>query len=179
MQLASFSGDASVFDGARPHLQNCLLGHTERPSKPSRWWLVALAAVLIAVVAIGFFVNSRNRRWSQYLARLQSEPGVVVTGWTKHWGHYDVTGLRDPLAADPVTLAAGFGIDPAHVNGHFEPYQSLDRHFTLQRQFDSEKQALEQLLIRFPVNSSALPADQALRIDSLEAASRQVATGRA
>lgn len=167
-QLASFSGDASIFDGARPHLQNCLLGHTERPSKPSRWWLVALAAVLIAVVAIGFFVNSRNRRWSQYLARLQSEPGVVVTGWTKHWGHYDVTGLRDPLAADPVTLAAGFGIDPAHVNGHFEPYQSLDRHFTLQRQFDSEKQALEQLLIRFPVNSSALPADQALRMDSLE-----------
>ncbi len=38
-QLASFNGDASIFDGARPHLQNCLLGHTERPpSRPAGGW---------------------------------------------------------------------------------------------------------------------------------------------
>ena len=124
--------------------------------------------MLIAVVAIGFVVHRRNSRWNHYLARLQNEPGIVVTGWKKAWGHYDVSGLRDPLAADPVKLAADFGIDPARVQGHFEPYQSLDQRFALQREFDSEKQALEQLMILFPVNSSALLPDQAMRLDSLE-----------
>lgn len=166
-QLASFSGDASIFDDARPRLQNCLLGHSEVPRK-SRRWLVAVAAMLFAVTAFGFLVYRRNVRWSHYVARLQSEPGVVLTGWDKHWGHYNVTGLRDPLAADPQKLAADFGIDPAKVEEHFGPYQSLDQHFSLQREFDSEKRALEQLMILFPVNSSAVLPDQSVRLDALE-----------
>ena len=164
----SFTGDASLFDGARPHLQNCLLGQTARPQKQFRWWIVALAAALIAVAALGYFVHRRNSRWSEYVARLQSEPGIVVTGARKHWVSYEVAGLRDPLAADPVKLAADFSIDPASVQGHFEPYQSLDEPFALQRAFDSEKQAVEQLRILFPVNSSTLQPDQSLRLDSLE-----------
>jgi outer membrane protein OmpA-like peptidoglycan-associated protein len=165
--LANFSGDASIFDGARPHLQNCLLGHSERPHK-SRRWMVAVAALLFAAAAFGFLVYRRNIRWNHYVARLQSEPGVVLTGWDKHWGRYNVTGLRDPLAADPQKLAADFGIDPAKVEEHFGPYQSLDQHFSLQREFDSEKQALEQLMILFPVNSSTLSPDQSVRLDSIE-----------
>src|SRR5271165_4328532 len=91
--LASFSGDASAFDGARPHLQNCLLGQTARPQqKQSRWWLVALAAVLIAAIALGFVVYRRNGRWNQYLVRIQNEPGIVVTSWKRRWGHYTVAG---------------------------------------------------------------------------------------
>src|SRR5208283_247046 len=169
-KLASFSGDASIFDGARPHLQNCLLGQTTaQPKKPSRWWLVALAAVLMGVLAIGFFVHRQNSRWEQYLARLRSEPGVVVTGAEKHWRNYAIAGLRDPLAADPVKLAADFGIDPARLQGHFQPYQSLDRHFALEREFDSEKQQLDQMMIMFPVNSSAILPEQAVRLDNLEA----------
>src|SRR5208283_3914905 len=168
-KLASFSGDASVFDGARPHLQNCLLGQTTaQPQKPSRWWLAAVAAVLIAILALGFFIYRRNSRWEQYLARLRSEPGIVVTGAEKHWRNYAIAGLRDPLAADPVKLAADFGIDPARVQGHFEPYQSLDQRFVLEREFDSEKQQVEQLMIMFPVNSSALLPEQGLRLDALE-----------
>ncbi len=166
--LANFDGDSSRFDGARPHLQNCLLGQTGRPQKQSRWWQFALAAVLLVTIAVGFVVHRRNSRWDQYLVRLQNEPGVVVTGWERHWGHYTVTGLRDPLATDPVRLAADFGIDPARVRGHFEPYQSLDQGFSRQREFDSEKQELEQVIILFPVNSSALPAEQSARLDSIE-----------
>jgi outer membrane protein OmpA-like peptidoglycan-associated protein len=166
--FATFNGDSSQFDGARPHLQNCLLGQTARPQKQSRWWLVALAAVIVVAVAVEFFVYRHNRHWNEYLTRLHSEPGIVITGWKKSWSHYDLAGLRDPLAPDPVKLAADYGIDPARVTGHLEPYQSLDQRFAVQRAFDSEKQALEQLLILFPVNSSALQPDQSLRLDLLE-----------
>jgi len=168
--LASFSGDASAFEGARPHLQHCLLGQTTaQPQKPSRWWLAVVSAVLIAILALGFFIYRRNSRWNHYLARLRSEPGIVVTGAEKHWRHFEIAGLRDPLAADPVKLAADFGIEPERVQGHFEPYQSLDQRFTLEREFDSEKQQLDQMMIMFPVNSSAILPEQAVRLDNLEA----------
>jgi len=166
--FASFSGDPRLFDGARPHLQKCLLGQTAQPQKQSWWWLVAVAALLLVVASLEFLVQRHNSHWNQYLSRLQSEPGIVVTGAHPHWTHYDVSGLRDPFAADPVKLAADYGIDPAKVQGHFEPYQSLDQRFTVQRAFESEKQELEQLRILFPVNSSALLPDQSLRLDTLE-----------
>ena len=166
--LASFNGDASIFDGARPHLQNCLLGQTDRPQKQSAWWLVALAAVLIALVAIGFFANRRNARWNQYLAKLESQPGIVVTGSQKRWGHYTVTGMRDPLAADPVQVAAESGIATSSLETHFETYQSLAPRFSRPREFDAEKQQLEQQIVLFPVNSSALLPEQGMRLDAIE-----------
>src|SRR5208282_4688290 len=102
--LATFNGDASAFDGARPHLQNCLLGSSALPQESSPWWLAVVAAVLLGIVAIGMIVHRHNSHWTQYLAHLQSEPGIVLTGGEKRWGHYEVSGLRDPLAADPVKL---------------------------------------------------------------------------
>ena len=93
---------------------------------------------------------------------------MVLTGWRKVAGHYEISGLRDPLAGDPVALASGFGIDPARMAGRFEPYESLDPPFTLHREFDAEKHAVEQAIILFPVNSSALLPDQSVRLDSLE-----------
>src|SRR5271157_4058420 len=165
--LASFSGDASIFDGARPHLQNCLLGQTAaQPQKPSRW-LVAVAVVLIAILALGFFVHRRNSRWNHYLARLQSEPGIVVTGSDKDWRRYSVTGLRDPLASDPVKLATDFGIAPDKLQVRFEPYQSLDDSFVREREFDARKQQVEEQMILFPVNSSALLPEQMSRLESI------------
>jgi OOP family OmpA-OmpF porin len=166
--LASFKGDASVFDGARPHLQNCLLGHTTSPQRQSRRWLVPVAAVLLVIAALGFLAYRRNSHWSHYIAQVQRQPGVVLTGWKKDWGRYQLSGLRDPLAPDPANIASRFGIDPAKVEEHFEPYQSLDEPFALQRVFESEKQAVEGSMILFPVNSSALMPDQSVRMDWLE-----------
>ncbi len=166
--FASFSGDASIFDGARPHLENCLLGQTAHPQKQSRWWLAAVAALLIAILALGYFLYRRNSRWDHYLARLQSEPGIVVTGSDKGWSHYSVVGLRDPLASDPVKLAADFGIAPDKLQAHFEPYQSLDDNFVREREFDTGMQQIEEEMVLFPVSSSVLPPDQSLRLESIE-----------
>ncbi len=168
--LASFSGDASIFDGARPHLQNCLLGQSGPPQKRSRSWVWAtVLIVLLAVVCgIAIFVHRRNSRWQHYLARLESEPGIVVTSSDKGWSHYSVAGLRDPLASDPLQLAAQFNIPPNRLVLHFEPYQSLDRSFVRQREFDTGKQQVEDQIIRFPVNSSTLLPAQESQLDTLE-----------
>ncbi len=166
--LESFSGDASIFDGARPHLQNCLLGQSAGSQKPSRWWLAAVAAVLIAVLALGYFAYRRNSRWNHYLARLRNEPGIVVTGSDKGWRHYSVAGLRDPLASDPVELAKDFGIAPDELRVHFEPYQSLDDRFVREREFDAGTQQVEEQMILFPVNSSMLLPEHQWRLENIE-----------
>ena len=143
-------------------------GRAWRSQKPSRWWLAAVAVVLIAVLALGYFAYRRNSRWDHYLARLQSEPGIVVTGSDKGWRHYSVVGLRDPLAADPVKLAADFGIAPDKLQARFEPYQSLDDTFVRRREFETGKQQIEEQVVLFPVSSSALLPDQSLRLESIE-----------
>ncbi len=168
VQLASFNGDASVFDAARPHLQRCLLGQTARPKK-SAWWLVgAVAVVVLALVAVGLLIHRRNLRWQQYLTELNHADGIAVTGAESSWGHYWVWGLRDPMSLDPVALAAQDGIPTGKLTAHFVPYQSLDQRFLRLREFDTERHRLEQQAVLFPVNSSALTADQSIRIDNIE-----------
>lgn len=168
--LASFSGDASIFDAARPHLQNCLLGHSALTKRKSRPWIWVTAAVVLlaAVCVLGFFVHRRNSRWQRYLARLGSEPGIVVTGAHKGWEHYSVAGLRDPMAQDPQQLAAQFDIAPETVRTHFVPYQSLDGRFVRLREFDAARHQLDSEEVLFPVNSSALSLEQESKLDALE-----------
>ena len=166
--LAVFSGDTSAFDAARPHLEKCLLGSAARPRESSPWWIAALAVVLLVFAAAGFIIHRRNNRWSGYLERLRAEPGIVVTSSDRYWWSYSLAGLRDPLASDPLRLAGDFGIDPARIQAHFEPYLSLDERLVRERAFDSEKEALQKLMVLFPVNSSVLQADHATRLDAIE-----------
>jgi outer membrane protein OmpA-like peptidoglycan-associated protein len=166
--LASFNGDPHILDGARCHLENCLLGQTAGPRRRSWRWAGALIFLLILAFAVGVLIDRRNSRWQRYLARLQSEPGIVITTARKDWGHYSVAGLRDPLAADPVSLASEFHIPADKLQIHLEPYQSLDDRFVRERKFDTAKQRIEEQMILFPVNSSALPPAGVLRIEDLE-----------
>lgn len=167
--FTSFDGDASIFAGARQHLQNCLLGQTAAPRKRSWRWVAPLLLLLAAIFATGIFVHRRNTRWSQYLAQLQNQPGIVVTSSSnKGWRGYSVAGLRDPLASDPLQLAAAFGIPADKLQVHFEPYQSLDDRFVRQREFDAGKKQIEEKMILFPVNSSSLPPEQASALTSIE-----------
>lgn len=169
-QLASFKGDASIFDGARPHLQKCLLGHSALTKKKSRAFvlLAALVVILAAACALAYFVHRQNSRWQEYLAKLGSEPGIVVTSAERSWGHYSIAGLRDPLAADPQQLASQFSIPPGKLSTHFEPYESLDSGFVEQREFDAGRQFVEEQMILFPVNSSALAPEQQPQLEELE-----------
>ncbi len=169
-ELTSFNGDSAVFDRARPHLQNCLLGQTVQQKRQSWWWLGALAVAVLIVVACGFLLHRRTARWQNYLASLQQHPGIVVTNARQDWGRYYLAGLRDPLAADPIKIAAASGIAVDKLQTHFEPYQSLDPAFVRERQFETEQHAVEDEVVLFPVNSSTISSEQTIRIDALQLA---------
>jgi outer membrane protein OmpA-like peptidoglycan-associated protein len=168
--LTPFQGDAAAFAMARPLLESCLLGQqTEKIAKQSRFFFAAFAVTLIlAIGLVSFLVARSHRRWDQLVVRLRSEPGIVLTGADRSWGRYELVGLRDPLSTDPDTLIRSSGINPQKVTSRWEPYVSLDGKFALSREFETEKTALEQTVLRFPLNSAKLSAEQLAKLDDIE-----------
>jgi outer membrane protein OmpA-like peptidoglycan-associated protein len=168
--LSSFKGDATAFAQARPLLESCLLGRqTQKASKRSRSFFVAFAAALLVAIGFLIFFSARaHRRWDHLVGQLRKEPGIVLTGAESSWGKYQLVGLRDPLSTDPDKLILASGIDPKKVATRWEPYVSLDAKFTLSREFLAEKSALEQAVLRFPLNSAQLSAEQLAKLDDIE-----------
>ncbi len=169
--LSAFNGDTSTLTDLQPQLRGLLLGRAAQLVKrKSRGFFIAAAVVFLTLIAAGVFLLVRHQsRWDKLLLRLRSEPGIVLTSAQESWGHYRLMGLRDPLSTDPETLIRGSGIDPARVTAHWEPYVSLHAKFRAERQFRAEKDALEQQVLRFPLNSAQLGSEQLIRLDDVEA----------
>ena len=75
-----------------------------------------------------------ERQWRAYVARLRAEPGIVITRSEARDGKFLLSGLRDPLAVDPLKLPwRGGDRSGAEVEAHFEPYQGLDPQSVLKR----------------------------------------------
>ncbi|MBB6412331.1 OmpA family protein [Mesorhizobium sangaii] len=71
--------------------------------------------------------------WQYYVSRLEAQPGIIVAQQTERGGHFYISGLRDPLAADPQALLSGTEVDPARVHSQWQFYQSLDPKFVVKR----------------------------------------------
>ena len=168
-ELSAFKGDGAAFAAVEPLLVGCLLGRQPRAAERSyRFFATAagLGALLIALAV--FLLARRESRWDKLLGRLRSEPGIVLTSAEESWGGYGLTGLRDPLSTDPEKLIRASGIDPARVTARWEPYVSLDPKFEVSRRFLSEKRVLEEIVVRFSVNSAQLSSDQRVKLDDIE-----------
>ncbi|TIT76393.1 MAG: OmpA family protein, partial [Mesorhizobium sp.] len=76
---------------------------------------------------------SPEERWQAYVARLQTQPGIIVAQQNVRDGQFYIAGLRDPLAADPQSLLSGTEVDPARVHASWQFYQSLEPMFVLKR----------------------------------------------
>jgi OOP family OmpA-OmpF porin len=138
-ELESFEGDAAAFDPTRKYLEACLQFQYDQSRQSSAEKkritpMRVIAAVLIIALLVWGFFHVRDRwRWSNYLSRLQSEPGIVVTNAERHWWTYSIAGLRDPLAADPLALLRETKLDAEDVESRWEPYHSLTPQFVLTR----------------------------------------------
>lgn len=136
-QFAAFDGDAKPFEAAHPALEACLetvLSTDRRGLGAGRTtglvWAVSIA--LVVVTGIGLSIRS-SRRWNAAVARLRAEPGLVVVSAERSSGRWRLSGLRDPMAADPRVVLAGLGIDTAAVDGSFSPYLSLQPELVIAR----------------------------------------------
>ncbi len=127
--LTQFSGDASVFEPLRPELEACLRAqYRERAGQGdlTKAWL-ALAGATAAVLLVALLLWRSERRWDKYVQQLNAEPGLAVTDADQRWlGASRVSGLRDPLAADPAEVTRKFGLDPARIEFGWKDYLALD-----------------------------------------------------
>lgn len=133
--LEAFSGDTAAFTDARSALEGCLetqfRASEQHPPTYGAW--VVLAGIVLALgVWAGFWLRD-ERRWSHYLDRLRAEPGIVVVSTSRESGHHVVTGMRDPIATDPVRLIEGTGLAAGDVIGRWAPYHALDTPLVLSR----------------------------------------------
>jgi len=132
--LEEFEGDSSGLDDLAPRMEACLQQQQQPPETRLSPWLWALPLALL-LLAGGWLVRRavEDHRVGTYVQKLRGEPGVVVTDAERRGGTWHVSGLRDPLAADPVSLLAPSGLDAHGVVGHWEPYQALNPAIVLKR----------------------------------------------
>lgn len=135
--LSGFTGDPAAFetDEVRQTLQQCLQArYRDPPRRISPLLLIPLLA-LLAGGGYWAYTGLRERQaFEAYLQALDQAPGIVVTRAGAAGDGYRVQGLRDPLAAEPLSLLDTQGpLDPQRLDLHFEPYQALAPPFVLSR----------------------------------------------
>jgi outer membrane protein OmpA-like peptidoglycan-associated protein len=72
-------------------------------------------------------------RWRRYVDGLRTHPGIVVTSAEAGLRTYSISGLRDPLAADPARALGESRIDPARIKAIWNPYVSAAPELVLLR----------------------------------------------
>ncbi|HEY0546420.1 MAG TPA: OmpA family protein [Pyrinomonadaceae bacterium] len=137
-ELENFEGDAAPLEPSRKYLEACLHaqyeeGGREKAKKRVTPIRVIAVVLLIVILVFGFFYVRSRWRWGNYLARLKSEQGIVITDAERRWFGYSIAGLRDPMAADPQALLREAKLDAKDVESHWEPYHSLTPQFVLHR----------------------------------------------
>ncbi len=132
--LVSFNGDASSFASTQPNLEACLQSQYEAPAqKPSPVLVVIGLLLLLGLLLWGWGSYRDGQRWDALVDRLKSEPGLVLTTAQDHGGRYELAGLRDPLATDPISLITASGLQTDHIRSSWSPYYAMDPQFILLR----------------------------------------------
>jgi hypothetical protein len=134
--LETFNGDSAGLGDVEARLRDLVaLGEHAPPrvglARLVIWGLVLLLLILAGTWAAWWWNN--QQLWQGYLDRLRAQPGIVITEAGKRDGKFVVSGLRDPLAADPQAILREAGVNPAWVVANWLPYQSLDPQMMLKR----------------------------------------------
>jgi outer membrane protein OmpA-like peptidoglycan-associated protein len=133
-QLENFRGDPAPFASSRHHLEACLLEqYRPRAQRTSPLLWIIGAAILGGLGWWGGWAIQQHQRWASFLETLRAEPGIVVTAAERRNGTYVLSGLRDPLAADPLRLLQEAQLDPSAVMSRWELYHALYPPFVLHR----------------------------------------------
>jgi outer membrane protein OmpA-like peptidoglycan-associated protein len=136
--LENFDGDSSTLSDIQASLTDCVqLRREARPARQAGFARVLIVLIMLAIIGLlGTWAYQKWRggqMWEGFLARLRTEPGIVITENGERNGKWLVGGLRDPLAVDPQLVLRESSIDPTRVVTDWRPYQSLHPDFVLKR----------------------------------------------
>ncbi len=136
-ELDEFQGETKTFEPSRPILQDCLrlqVGESAQQKAKIFTPFNALAAILgILILVGGFFYIRDYQRWSNYVERLKSENGIVVTETNRGLFKHEIEGLRDESAINPNAILSEYGYDADDVESHWKNYQDLSPAMILER----------------------------------------------
>lgn len=127
--LESFGGDTIPFKACKPYLEDCLVVQFElKENKKSKNLKLirgtVLGAILITLAPWLFFYFHDQQRWANYLDKLNAERGIIVVAADKRYGKFFISGLHDPMAADPRELMKAAKLSPTKVISRWEFYVS-------------------------------------------------------
>jgi outer membrane protein OmpA-like peptidoglycan-associated protein len=171
-ELRTFSGETARFDSCCPQLQACLLGQGKLDQRSSSSWGVRALAfglpALLLLALLGWWIHfvAVERRWTDFAHRLESEPGIVLTHTEIRGSKFYISGLRDPLAADPASLLP-VGLPSNSIEYRWEEYHSLVPRFAAQRRLAELQGQLEKRAIRFMTGNAEIPPDQRLLLQDV------------
>ena len=132
--LENFDGDTAPFVTLDEDLNECLRYKVKKEQTRISPWLWLILALMVGLVGWWGYRNHQvNQQWARFVHDLRQAPGIVVTEAKRSGKQIHLSGLRDPLAADPLALLATAGFDPERAVGRWESYYALDPAFVLQR----------------------------------------------
>ena len=162
--VANFHGDAAALEAAGRELTACLRSEYKPIPRPPdlRRLRVPGAAAIVVLLAVALLDLRSHLRWRDFLARLKSEPGILVaTAERNRFAASRVSGLRDPLARDPATIASDAKLNPGRIHFEWRDY-SADDPAIAQRRADRD-------IRRDPEVSATRPADPPRPANSMAA----------
>jgi len=132
-EFRRYDGNNIAFVEAAHLLDSLLESAYRRPKIGSRRpyaLLLVLSLLMLGLAGWGYGNFQASRAWSAYLERLYTTPGLVVTATPRR---YEVRGLKDPLAPDPLALLEGLPLRAERIRASWQPYQSLEPEIVLKR----------------------------------------------
>lgn len=137
-QLRDFDGDNSAFGGMTTELKTMVEGtrRIEIAAQVAQWrtpvLAIAVSALLLASTGYWLYISME---WRALVDELNAQPGIVVVKAEHSFGRHQISGLRDPFAADPALILANIdsSIDRNNITTQWHAYQSLDDEIVLAR----------------------------------------------
>ena len=132
--LADYDGDDASLGDLASRLAPCIKQQVQPRERRLSVWLWAIPLLLLLLGGYWLFTRyAENERVADYVERLRSEPGIVVTTAERVHGQWRIAGLRDPLATATQELLQRAQLDPALVVERWEPYVALSPNIVLKR----------------------------------------------